>query len=94
VSYLLYECPILPEFDIEDDRANQEEQAIVNEYWRLIGANLSRLNPRQRYIIESRYLGEVKTLKQIAIELSISTQYVSKLEKQAILTLRKFINVR
>jgi len=92
-NFLLYELPILPDFDIEDDRPDQEAQLLEKEVWDLIKKNLDELNPKQRFVIEHRYLSDIMTFKQIAAELKISIQYASKLEKLALKKLKAGINV-
>ncbi len=53
---------------------------------------VSRLNPRERQIMEMRFGlagGKEKTQKQVADEIGISQSYISRLEKRIIKTLRR-----
>jgi len=62
----------------------------------LLNNAISKLNPRERQIIELRFGlltdGEEKTQKEVADMLGISQSYISRLEKKIISRLKKEIN--
>ena len=58
----------------------------------LLGVALTKLNTREREIMELRYGlkgGEEKTQKEVADMLGISQSYISRLEKKIIVRLKK-----
>ena len=62
----------------------------------LLNAAISRLNPRERKIVELRYGltnedGEEMTQKEVADLLGISQSYISRLEKKIMKRLKKEI---
>lgn len=65
------------------------ENSVENE---LLGIALTKLNSREREIMELRYglsSGEEKTQKEVADMLGISQSYISRLEKKIIVRLKK-----
>ena len=58
----------------------------------LLGVALTKLNTREREIMELRYGlkgGEEKTQREVATLLGISQSYISRLEKKIIVRLKK-----
>ena len=77
-----------PEDYIEDSQTNQaimlEHQDWKDTQQQLLSQALTTLNPREKAIIELRWLSEEKaTLQALAKKLSISTERVRQLEKNA-----------
>ena len=55
-----------------------------------LDAAMERLNERERYIITLRFF-EGKTQMEVAVLISISQAQVSRLEKNALKTMRKYL---
>ncbi len=75
----------------EDDVGKELE---IQAEHRLLGEALSRLNKRERVIMQMRFgLGGMheKTQKEVADILGISQSYISRLEKKIIFRLKKDI---
>lgn len=69
------------------DRKNKEEKWVENLS---LEAALDRLGERERYIIELRFF-EGKTQMEVASQVKISQAQVSRLEKNALKTMRQYL---
>ena len=67
------------------DKKNKEEKWIEELS---LGDAMDRLNERENYIIRLRFF-EGKTQMEVAEEIHISQAQVSRLEKNALMTMRK-----
>lgn len=78
-------------FQQEDDQANRTDH-VWNRLQDLLSTMISKLNPRERFVIHSRYaLGaqrSVRTLQALGTRLGISKERVRQLERRAVEKLR------
>lgn len=70
------------------DKKNKEEKWIENL---ALGAAMERLGEREKYIINLRFF-EGKTQMEVAEEIKISQAQVSRLEKNALKTMRQYLS--
>ena len=78
----------------EPHRIVEKSQEEHNRSVRIVKA-LSSLDDRRQHIIKSRWLcedGEEKTFKELAIELGVSVERVSQLEKDAMAKIKKALS--
>ncbi len=80
-------------FDIVDENTMSPLELLeYQEYEKTVDAvkiALSKLKDRDRYVIESRFLSEnKKTFQELSIELGVSIERVSQIEKEAIKRLK------
>ncbi len=76
--------------DQVSDKKNKEENWVENL---ALQDAIQRLNERERYIIELRFY-EGKTQMEVAQEIGISQAQVSRLEKNALKTMRSYLQPR
>ena len=77
----------LYEMDQISDKKNKEETWVENLSLR---EAINRLNKRERHIIDLRFY-EGKTQMEVAQEIGISQAQVSRLEKNALKTMRNYL---
>ena len=73
--------------DQVSDKKNREENWVENL---ALGEAMERLNARERHIIDLRFY-EGKTQMEVAREIGISQAQVSRLEKNALKTMRNYL---
>ncbi|HBA62915.1 MAG TPA: sporulation sigma factor SigG, partial [Lachnospiraceae bacterium] len=69
------------------DKKNKEENWVEELS---LQAAMNHLNPRERHIIEMRFF-QGKTQMEVAAEINISQAQVSRLEKNALKTMKQYL---
>jgi len=76
---------------LTDSRANQEslliDSSVTSCQQEVVEEMLTVLDPRQRLIIDNRWLKGNKTLGELSVELNVSRERIRQIEKQAFKTM-------